>query len=231
MKISVNTEAINSKWFVSQAKELNNNTSSTKENRDSINISAQAHHLFSGMKKDNQSSIIEGLMKQRESLMEMKEKFAERTLDEGKDISSIQEQLKEFEKQIAELDAQIAKQQTEERNKILGNDKKENAKSSPKSEEEELLTKAVTLDEVKSLDRVSNNLERKKNTLESEMKLDASRGINIERKQDTLIKIEDRIQTIREQINEKNEQHLGKNQSIKNEEEMEEETLAAANEK
>ncbi|MBP2242364.1 chromosome segregation ATPase [Cytobacillus eiseniae] len=205
MKISFNNESIHRQWAASAPTKMiatdavQNNTN----NKDNISISVQAHQLFNGGKNNKANSMIDSLMKQRESIMEMKNNLTERTIDSGKELSTIEEQLKEFNKQIADIDAQIAKQQLEERNKALGQGKEEKASSEPKSDEEKLITQATTFDQAKTLDQVSNQLERKKNTLESEIKQDKSRGIFSERKQELLNELEDKIETVQGQVQEK----------------------------
>ncbi len=180
------------------------NLSNTKQ--DGVYISSQSLQLFNGSKGQQKNSLIENLMKHRESLVEMKQNLTEKTLEAGKDITSIQEQLKEFEKQIAELDSKIVKQQMKEQEKALGKEKDVKKNETPQSEEEQLFTQAFALDQTQKMNHVFKGLEREKTTLESEMKLDANRGIYSERKQEKLIKLEEKLQTIQEQIKENGEQ-------------------------
>ncbi|MCH1625060.1 hypothetical protein [Fredinandcohnia quinoae] len=222
MKISLSNDARNIRWPESYTNHSNANLMFTKSHNDRINISNQSRQLFNGMKNGKQNSMIEGLMKQREALIERRSNLTEHMINSGQDLSGFKEQLKEFEKQIAEIDAAIAKQQIEERNMILGSNGNEDAKTSPDSEEEKLLNQAVTLDQVKTLDSVFNRLEREKNTLKIEIKLDASRGANIEGKQDKINKIEDKLQTIQGQFNEIVGHQLKNDESIENEENINE---------
>ncbi|AUJ23645.1 hypothetical protein [Virgibacillus dokdonensis] len=205
MKIHSNEMRVSVPFFTKSIPAASHtNLSNTK--KDGVYISSQSLQLFNGSKGQQKNFLIENLMKHRESLVEMKQNLTEKTLESGKDISSIQEQLKEFEKQIAELDNKIVKQQMEEQEKALGKEKDVKKNETPQSEEEQLFTQAFALDRTQKMSHVFKGLEREKNTLESEMKLDASRGIYSDRKQEKLIKLEEKLQTIQEQIKENGEQ-------------------------
>ncbi|MFU0792031.1 hypothetical protein [Virgibacillus proomii] len=204
LKISHSNEALSNVWFVAKPNKAALHTPLSKIYQDSVRISGQAFQLFNGIKGKKQNLMIESLMKQRESLVEMKNTLTEQTLEAGNDISSIQEQLKEFEKQITELDNEIAKQQMEEHNRVFG--KEEQVKKTPQSEEEQIVAQATLLGQAKNMKRVFKGMEREKNILESEMKLDASRGIYSERKQEKLIKLKEKLQTVQEQVKEKMQQ-------------------------
>lgn len=202
MKISLNhNKAISSQWFAVKNKGPEMDNSHLKKEKDSIQISGQARQLFSGMKAGN--SMIDSLMKQRENLMEMKSNVRERAIESGKDMSSIEEELKTFDQQIAELDAQMAEILQKEREKALGKKSEEEKQMTPKTEEEALLTQAVSLDQTKTMDRVSNSLNREKRTLESQIAQDVKRGVNTEHKKNKVSTIEERLQKTSEQLNEK----------------------------
>lgn len=206
LKISHSNEALSNVWFVAKPNKAALHTPLSKINQDSVRISGQAFQLFNGIKGKKQNLMIESLMKQRESLMEMKNTLTEQTLEAGNDISSIQEQLKEFEKQITKLDNEIAKLQMEEHNRIFGKEEQVKKNTSPQSEEEQMVAQATLLDQAKNMKRVFKGMEREKNILESEMKLDVSRGIYSERKQEKLIKLKEKLQTVQEQVKEKMQQ-------------------------
>ena len=80
-----------------------------EQSKDSISIGVQARQLFGSHNK--KSSLIESLMKQRENILEQKNKLTERALDKGNDLSSLKEQMKALEKQVSDIDAQIAQEQ------------------------------------------------------------------------------------------------------------------------
>lgn len=202
MKISLNhNKAVSSQWFAAKNKEPEMNNHHINKKKDSIQISGQARQLFSGMKAGN--SIIDSLMKQREQLMEMKSNVRERAMEAGKDMSSIEDELKTFDQQIAELEAQMAEIQQKEREKALGKKANEGQQMTPKAEEEALLTQAVSLDQAEMMGRVSSSLEREKRTLESQIKQDIRRGVNTERKESKVSAMEERLQQTSEQLNEK----------------------------
>lgn len=202
MKISLNhNKAVSSQWFAVKSKEPETNNHHINKKKDSIQISGQARQLFSGMKAGN--SIIDSLMKQREQLMEMKSNVRERAMEAGKDMSSIEDELKTFDQQIAELEAQMAEIQQKEREKALGKKANEEQQMTPKAEEEALLTQAVSLDQAEMMGRVSSSLEREKRTLESQIKQDIRRGVNTERKESKVSAMEERLQQTSEQLNEK----------------------------
>lgn len=224
MKISFGNEAVSKKWAVSApVRTVSTNTQhhKSKVKQDSISISGQARRLFNGM-NNKSNSLIDNLMKQRESLIEMKSKLTERTLDQGGALSNIKEQLKEFDKQIAEIDAQIAQQQIDERNKALGRDKEGQAPASTKkSDEERLITKATSLEHADKLNQVSNSLKRQINTLKIEIKQDAGMGAFIERKQNTLMELEHRVEKVQGQMQEKLAEQVNPNEKKQEEENQE----------
>lgn len=200
MKISLDhNKSVSSQWFAVKSKEPETNNHHINKKKDSIQISGQARQLFSGMKAGN--SIIDSLMKQREQLMEMKSNVRERAMEAGKDMSSIEDELKTFDQQIAELEAQMAEIQQKEGEKGLGKKANEEQQMTPKAEA--LLTQAVSLDQAEMMGRVSSSLEREKRTLESQIKQDIRRGVNTERKESKVSAMEERLQQTSEQLNEK----------------------------
>lgn len=166
--------------------------------KDTLTIGQQARNLFKGHQA--KTSLIESLMKQRESIQQMKSDLSERTLENGGDLSSIKEQLKDFEKQIAEIDAQIAEQQMEEQKKATNQKDQEIKKEQPANSMEDILGKSVSLEQMETLELSRNSLGREQNRLESEVALDARRGIFIDKKYEKLSDLEDRIQTVQEKV-------------------------------
>lgn len=166
--------------------------------KDTLTIGQQARNLFKGQQA--KTSLIESLMKQRESIQQMKSDLSERTLENGGELSSIKEQLKDFEKQIAEIDAQIAEQQMEEQKKATNQKDQEIKKEQPANSMEDILGKSVSLEQMETLELSKNSLGREQNRLESEVALDARRGIFIDKKYEKLSDLEDRIQTVQEKV-------------------------------
>lgn len=158
--------------------------------KDSISIGVQARQLFGSHNK--KSSLIESLMKQRENILEQKNKLTERALDKGNDLSSLKEQMKALEKQISDIDAQIAQEQKGK----LENKTAESKESAPKTTEESIFSKADSLEQTKTLSRMGRTLSREKVSLESEMKIDAKRGVHSEFKSNRLEKLKEQMTNV-----------------------------------
>ncbi|MGE7661368.1 hypothetical protein ACQKL6_06560 [Peribacillus sp. NPDC097197] len=176
---------------------------------DTVTISGSSLQLF-GQMQQKQTSMIESLMKQREGIQEMKSNLTERTLEKGGDISSIQEQLKQFEQQIAEIDHQMAEMEMEERQKALGKDEKsEEEKSAGTDTQASLMETSQAFDRIETVYQVKNSMEREHRSIASEMKMDTSRGVFSEAKSERLNVLEDRLedakQTMMKNMNTVNE--------------------------
>ena len=166
--------------------------------KDTLTIGQQARNLFKGQQA--KTSLIESLMKQRENIQKMKSDLSERTLESGGDLSAIKEQLKDFEKQLADIDAQIAEQQTEEQKKATNQNEQDLENEKPSNSMGSILEKSVSLEQMKTLESTRNSLGREHNLLTSELGMDAGRGIFIDSKYEKLSDVENRIQTVQEQV-------------------------------
>lgn len=199
MKITHDSNSTN---FIKVSNVSSNRPKTIQQNalirKDTLTIGQQARNLFKGQQA--KTSLIESLMKQRESVQQMKSDLSERTLENGGDLSSIKEQLKDFEKQIAEIDAQIAEQQMEEQKKATNQKDQEIKKEQPANSMEDILGKSVSLEQMETLELSRNSLGREQNRLASEVALDASRGTFIDKKYEKLSDLEDRIQTVQEKV-------------------------------
>lgn len=171
----------------------------TKKNQqqDTLSIGLQARHLFSGQQQKN--TLMDSLMKQRESIQEMKSSLTERALEKDADPANIKEQLKALEEQIANIDAQIAQAQKTQQEQDAPAPKKE----MPKTPEEAIFSQAGSLEQVKTLHRMDRSLTREKASIESEMKLDAGRGVHSEYKANRLIKVEEQMTLVQEELSER----------------------------
>lgn len=200
MRISIQ-EPINHTIGISATSKTLSQSVFSKSNifKDTATISGQARQLFGNMQHGKQDSMIESLMKQREALMEQKSDLMQNTLDSGGDLSSIKEQLKDYEKQIADLDSQIAKNQAESRSNALGVNQ-DDEKKTPKSEDEKLFTQALSLDQAEMLHGLAHKMEGQKTVMESEIAVDAKRGVNIEHKQERLSDLDRNLQSIQEKL-------------------------------
>lgn len=171
--------------------------------KDTANISAQGNSLFhKKMAKSSKNPIIESLMKQRESIEKMKNDLTDRTLNKGEDISMIKEQLKEFEKQISDIDKKIAEEQINQRNNALGKNNNSNSNKSEQhqTETEQLFIQAKTLNQIKNISKVKSALNAETNTLKSEIKIDAGRGVFSNLKYNQLSNLESKINDIQQKI-------------------------------
>lgn len=164
------------------------------ESKDTLSIGQQARHLFN--QQSSKNSLVENLMKQRENLLEMKNSLTERTLEKGENPSNLKEQMKQFEQQLADLDAQIAQAQKEKQ--TTPNEQKK--EEQPKTVEEAIFSQARSLEQTKTIGQMERSLTREKASLESEMKLDATRGVYSEYKANRITEIDDQMDFVQESL-------------------------------
>lgn len=164
------------------------------ESKDTVSIGQQARHLFNQQSSSN--SLVENLMKQRENLLEMKNNLTERALEKGENPSSLKEQMKQFEQQLADLDAQIAQAQQEKQTTPNEQKKEEH----PKTVEEAIFSQASSLEQTKTMGQMERSLTREKASLESEMKLDATRGVQSEYKANRITEIDDQMEFVQKSL-------------------------------
>lgn len=162
--------------------------------KDTVSIGQQARHLFNHQSSNH--SLVENLMKQRENLLEMKNNLTERALEKGENPSSLKEQMKQFEQQLADLDAQIAQAQKEKQ--TTSNEKQKEEK--PKTVEEAIFSQIGSLEQTKTIGKMERSLTREKASLESEMKLDANRGVYSESKATRITEIDDQMDFVQESL-------------------------------
>ena len=182
----INSSAVNRSIANKIGKTENNINGSNKQNgqinkrndRDTVLISAQGR----------KQSIIEQLMKQKQDIIERKNEVKISADEKGYDVT---EQLKAYEEQIKQIDEQISQIQSEEANESNDNkiDLKSTYKQEQKTEEEiqnENLTKisniAISNEFTEIVSNVKNQIDNRVNILETELKLDASRGLFSEEK-------------------------------------------------
>lgn len=159
------------------------------EPKDTLSIGQQARHLFN--QQSSSHSLVENLMKQRDNLLEMKNSLTERALEKGENASSIKEQMKQFEQQLADIDAQIAQAQKE---------KQPTSNEKPKTIEEAIFSQASSLEQTKTIGQMERSLTREKASLESEMKLDATRGVQIESKANRVAEIDKQMVFVQQSL-------------------------------
>lgn len=200
MKISFGTESVPLYKQPEQQQVKAAVSESSFAKKDTVTISGSSLQLF-GQMKQKQTSMIEGLMKQREGIQEMKSNLTERTLEKGQDISSIEDQLKQFELQITEIDQQIADMEMEERQKALGKEKKTEEEELTGTDTQASLTKSSqALDRIEKVYQVKNSMEREHRSIASEMKMDASRGVFSEAKAERLNELENRMEDVEQNM-------------------------------
>lgn len=149
---------------------LNLNANSTK-NDDDIKDKSKKRNTINNNNtslklNSKKNSVLKGLMKQKENLIDNKNKFMENALKEGKDPKSIQEALKDYDKQIEDIDKQISKLQLDDQRKSLSTENNDKTKKDTKSKEisDKASTNGVKTDP--SMDNIvalSEGLEKHKN--------------------------------------------------------------------
>ena len=197
-------------------KNSNDNNGRTEKNN-TVNKSSMAVSLGKKSKKNN---MLENLIEQKVNLMDRKNDIIEKALENGESPSAIKEKLDDINKQIDEINEQISKIQCEEQRKSLGTEDASKKKEKLKEKSNKLSAEESNGDNSKekmtSVLSLSNNLSQAKalssqrtsmsgevRVLESEIKLDESRGINPIEKRKSVAKIKENIENIAEKINDK----------------------------
>ncbi|MCB2353721.1 hypothetical protein [Clostridium estertheticum] len=165
----------------------------------------------------NKNKILDQLIKQKQNLTDSKNALVDRALKSGESISSIKDKLENIDSQIKKIDAQISKIQMEDQRKLLDTDKKSNetkkAREKSKTHSSNNTKTDVVCDQMDSLLNLSGNLAKiqvlsseKKSmmgetkVLESEIKLDISRGLNPIAKKEQVAKLTDQMINVAENI-------------------------------
>lgn len=197
-------------------KNSNDNNGRTEKNN-TMNKSSMAVSLGRKSKKNN---MFENLIEQKVNLMDRKNDIIEKALENGESPSAIKEKLDNIDKQIEEINEQISKIQCEEQRKSLGTEDASKKKEKLKEKSNKLSAEESNGDNSKekitSVLSLSNNLSQAKalssqrtsmsgevRVLESEIKLDESRGIETIEKRKSVAKIKENIENITEKINDK----------------------------
>lgn len=163
-----------------------NTTSSSKNNKnhDRISISPQSKMM----------SIIENLSKQKENIIESRNKLVTTTIENGGDIKNIKDQLKLYAKQLQDIDKQIADIKSQQTKSVFDKNKKEktdtnkidnDTKTDAELEIEELSALANISDNVKysrKISSIKDNSEGEIRIKKSELNLEQLRIDNLESK-------------------------------------------------
>lgn len=185
-----------------------------KEDKDSLFISDQARNMLKNKGQSGVSKSIELLMKQKDNIMDSKNKLIEKTLESGAQLDSIKDRLKDMDEQMSLLDEQMSKLLLDEQQKALGLDE-ESKKSAevdrePKTEQEvetgsqqNMLQLAGSLDQVEQLTSQRSKMEGEVRVLKSEIALDETRSSHPSTaKRERVLELNKNMDKIGEQIGE-----------------------------
>lgn len=181
-------------------------------------------------KEGRKTTFLEALNKQKQNIIEQKNKLVDDTLKAGGTFESIKEQLKTYEEQIKNVDKQIITALSKESQERLEENKKNQEEriknnSKPKTEEELMskkLTKitelATNIEQAETAHKVKAQIEGEARVLNSEIKMDGDRteleingiveqsvgALNlIEKKEGNLLKMERKAIEIGTTVNDK----------------------------
>lgn len=134
-----------------------------------------------------QNSRIEGLIKQKHSLLERKNDLIRSTLENGGSRESIQELLDTYAEQMKNLDQQISREMASLNTDQTDKDSSISKNNAPKTKEElrkkqisDLVDLSSGLSQVKSIQSARTSVEGEARVLESEIRMDKGRGGNPE---------------------------------------------------
>lgn len=154
------------------------------------------------------NNLIEVLMKQKQNINEMKNELIGRTLEKGEDIDSIKSQLECFEEQIKNIEEQIAQTMVEQ-SKLQAESQKEMIYKKPKTEEEieterlnSIVNLSSNLSQLQVISSMKTKAEGESKVLETEIKLDESRGGVSTYKRENLADLQKQLTNLAAQINE-----------------------------
>ena len=171
--INMQSRFLNAGWL---NKVQNQNSSAKKSSQESEGVVVT---LSSFGKADGD---IQSLMDQKQQITESKNNLIGRTLDEGLDMESIKPQLEEYETQLEAIDTQIsqtislyAKQQNEKQ-KGINYKTAMSEKSAETERSDSIIGLSSDLNQIKTASSVQTRIDGETRTLESEIKLDLTRG-------------------------------------------------------
>ncbi|RAV22982.1 hypothetical protein [Paenibacillus contaminans] len=213
------------------------------DKHDSISISKGARNLFSKLGPAKTNGIMESLMKQKEKLQENKNNLIERTLDKGDDISTIKNELKDFDERIRKLDELMNQHLLDERNKTLGKDEDQKQKADasqekPLTEQEQqqkqtdnLIGMAGSFEQIRNLGGLRTKLQGETVILKKEIELDEARSLSgqlssskrekLSDMEDAIAKIDQRIGKLANSVDETIKDNSEQAHEAKSEEEAE----------
>jgi hypothetical protein len=214
----INTHPIPAQNY-NQAQSIEKNVNS-EDQQDTVSISPLG----------KTQNLIESLIKHKQNIIDSKNSLVGRTLEKGENIDSIKPQLEAIEEQLKIIDEQISQIMTERIKQQNDDEKKTNYKK-PKTEEElqtehlnSVVRLSVGLDKTKVITSVKTKTDSEANILETEIKLDESRGGASEMKKERLADLKKQSANLSNQIseslNEVDEEINSKNEKSKKEQEL-----------
>lgn len=175
---------------------INNND--LREQKDTVSISPLG----------KAKSLVGSLMKQKQKIIESKNELVGRTLEKGGNIDSIKSQLESFEEQLKNIDEQITQTMTEQI-KQQNEEQKKMEYQKPKTEEEvqtehfnSIINLSSSLAKAQVVSSVKTKSDGEARILESEIKLDESRGGASTAKKERLADLKKQSTKLTTQINE-----------------------------
>lgn len=159
------------------------------QNKDSVFIS----------KKGKNANVLENLTKQKAAIEERKNKFLGESIEKGKSIEQIEDQLELYDEQMKNIDKQIAeiKQLEESAQKTSDNNENKNFtynnkdyKTKNEKNIENITKASLSLDRTSVIQSVKNNVDSEIGVLKSEISLDKKRGFDTEEKEIELLNLE-----------------------------------------
>ncbi|MEK3913739.1 hypothetical protein [Paenibacillus sp. FSL H7-0331] len=190
MQVSFSSRAITQSPYAG-IKAIDSSMSIKKADKaDSVSISEGARNMFAKNDTFKKNAMIEALMKQKENLLENKNKLVEKTLKDGGQLDTIKDQIKELDQQLRLLDQQISQQQIDDQQKALGLD--EESKKPTKAVAAETKTDnevqaeqlhniaslAGNLDQIERMSAQKNNMQGETRILKNEIKADEARSLS-----------------------------------------------------
>lgn len=174
------------------------NPETAKLNKDTVSISPLGKN----------KNIIESLVKKKQKIMENKNNLISKTLEKGDDIDSIKSELSSFEEQLKNVDDEINKtlseqlKKNEETSKLLGYGKTNIDKDEENDRFKSIVNLSSSLDKTKSITSLKKKSDGEIRILESEIKLDETRGGTSELKRNRLSELREESEKMNSKIKE-----------------------------
>lgn len=185
---------------------------SSTNQHDTVSISQSSKNAFQSQTKI--SSLLDSLLKQKQNVIDSKNRLIERTTEKGQSLSSIKEQLDIFDEQIDTIEKQIAEHIFKEQQKKMGTNqnKQPAAEHQPNTKEDsqnEQLNNLVALSsdmtQLKTVSSVKSKMQGQARILAKEIEQDEARSLSGQKavaKREQLGKIKDKISEMNNKVGE-----------------------------